>query len=57
MSLIKLLNKYLLSCGPGLASGWYCTEKTGLFFNLIPSIELSNNDRWVISVFFFKLSL
>ena len=31
-------------------------EKTGLFFNLIPSIELSKRDLCVISTFLGKLS-
>jgi len=29
ISFTKSSNKYNESCGPGAASGWYCTQKTG----------------------------
>ncbi len=29
MSLTKSSNRYCESCGPGAASGWYCTQKAG----------------------------
>lgn len=34
---INWSNKYSESCGPGLASGWYCTENAFLSFKRIPA--------------------
>ena len=45
----KSSNKYLLSCGPGLASGWYCTAKAFLSFIRMPSTVLSFKLMCVIS--------
>lgn len=45
----KSSNKYSESCGPGAASGWYCTEKAALSFTLIPSMLLSFKFTCVIS--------
>ena len=48
--------RYLLSCGPGLDSGWYCTENSGWSLDFIPSMVLSNTDLWVICKEVGKLS-
>ncbi len=40
-------NRYVLSSGPGAASGWYCTEKIGKCLCFIPSIVPSFTARWV----------
>jgi len=37
----KLVEQKPASCGPGDASGWYCTPKTGYFLWRIPSIVRS----------------
>ena len=29
ISSVNRANRWFASCGPGDASGWYCTEKTG----------------------------
>ena len=43
----KRLNNPWLSRGPGEASGWYCTEKTGRSLSARPQLEPSNSDTWV----------
>ena len=45
----NLLKRYCESCGPGEASGWYCTEKSGSFLCVSPSTVLSLRLMCVIS--------
>src|ERR1700722_4228499 len=42
-------NRYLASCGPGPASGWYWTEKAGRSRQEMPSITPSFKLTWVTS--------
>src|SRR3569623_2345250 len=49
-------NRYRLSCGPGLASGWYCTLNAGLSVNSIPAFDPSNSDTCVSRAFAGRLS-
>src|SRR3954469_23256417 len=53
---VKRSNKYRLSRGPGEASGWYCTENTGLSLSAMPQFEPSKSDTWVSTAFAGKLS-
>ena len=43
----NLSNRYWLSCGPGLPSGWYCTENTGSVGWANPSTEPSFRLTWL----------
>src|SRR4029077_11355379 len=45
----KRANRQWLSRGPGEASGWYCTENTGLSLSASPQFEPSNSETWVCS--------
>src|SRR2546430_1121521 len=48
---VNCSNRYRLSRGPGEASGWYCTENTGLSLSAIPQLEPSNSETWVSTAF------
>src|SRR5439155_6333364 len=53
---VKRSNRYRLSRGPGEASGWYCTENTGLSLSAMPQFEPSNSDTWVSTAFAGRLA-
>src|SRR5436189_3808894 len=44
-------NRYRASCGPGDASGWYCTENVGCTFTARPSQVRSFRLMCVVSAF------
>ena len=46
------LEEVVASFGPGEASGWYCTEKTGLSVQRRPSTVPSNSETCVTSTLF-----
>ena len=46
--------RYRASCGPGDASGWYCTENIGYLRCRNPSRVLSFKLTWVISTSFSR---
>ncbi len=54
ISFSNVPNRYLASCGPGPASGWYCTPKAGADSCTDPSMTPSFRLTWVISAMPFK---
>ena len=45
----NISKRYRESCGPGPASGWYCTLKAGIRSTRMPSLVSSLRLRWVTS--------